>query len=128
LTSALPFDVVVAKLAGAIGHPDMPTFAGAVRPAHTLEDLERVANAATGTGGLMEMAHWDMGEVLRKGAEGTPKALRLVIGNPLIMRSMAKRLPDAASYAPVTVLIDERHSGVSLNTERIPSAQIEKTR
>jgi hypothetical protein len=35
----------------------------------------------------------------------TPKMIRFVIGNPLIMKEMAKRVPDADSYAPVTVLV-----------------------
>jgi hypothetical protein len=31
------------------------------------------------------------------------------------MKEMAKHVPDAASYAPVTVLIDERADGVHLS-------------
>jgi hypothetical protein len=31
------------------------------------------------------------------------------------MKEMAKYVPDAASYAPVTVLIDERSDGVHLS-------------
>jgi hypothetical protein len=49
------------------------------------------------------------------------QSLRLVIGNPLIMREMAKRVPDAGSYAPVTVLIDERQDGVHLSYDRMAS-------
>ena len=37
-----------------------------------------------------------------------PKIMRLVIGNPLLMKEMAKYVPDAGEYAPVTVLVDER--------------------
>jgi hypothetical protein len=36
----------------------------------------------------------------------------LVLGNPLIMKEMAKHVPDAGSYAPVTVLVDELADGV----------------
>jgi hypothetical protein len=36
-----------------------------------------------------------------------PKIVRLLIGNPLIMKEMAKHVADAGSYAPVTVLVDE---------------------
>jgi hypothetical protein len=35
-----------------------------------------------------------------------PKIVRLLIGNPLIMKEMAKHVADAGSYAPVTVLVD----------------------
>jgi uncharacterized protein (DUF302 family) len=119
--SARPFDTVVATLAAAIGHPEMPAFASAVKAAQTLADLERVVNAATGAAGLMEMAHFDIGEVLRKETARAPKALRLVIGNPLIMKEMTKHVPDAASYAPVTVLIDQRADCVYLSYDLMAS-------
>jgi len=90
--SAQPFAAVVSKLAAAIGHPDMSEFASAVAAARTSADLEAVVNAAIGTAGLMEMAHFDIGEVLRKDMPGAPKALRLVVGNPLIMKEMVKHL------------------------------------
>ena len=49
------------------------------------------------------------------------KVFRLVIGNPLIMREMVKHVPDAGSYAPVTILIDERPDGVHLSYDRMAS-------
>ena len=51
----------------------------------------------------------------------TPKMIRFVIGNPLIMKEMAKHVPDAGSYAPVTVLVDERGDGVHLSYDRMAS-------
>jgi uncharacterized protein (DUF302 family) len=45
----------------------------------------------------------------------------LSIGNPLIMKEMAKHVPDAGSYAPVTVLVDERADGVHLSYDRMAS-------
>jgi hypothetical protein len=54
--------------------------------------------------------------VLRKETgKAVPKIVRFVVGNPLIMKEMAKHVPDAGSYAPVTVLIDERADGVHLS-------------
>src|SRR5438034_442058 len=70
--------------------------------------------------GLMEMARFDIGDVLSNG-NSAPKSVRLVIGNPLIMKEMVKHVPDAASYAPVTVLIDERAAGVHLSYDLIAS-------
>ena len=65
---------------------------------------------------------FDAGEFLRKerGGQG-PKILRLVVGNPLIMKEMAKTVPDAASYAPVTILVDERVDGVRLSYDSMAS-------
>jgi uncharacterized protein (DUF302 family) len=120
--SAQSFDTVVSKLAAAIGHPDMSAFARAVAAARTSADLEDVVNAAVGSAGLMEMARFDFSEVLRKElGEDAPKVLRLVIGNPLIKKEMVKHVPDAASYAPVTVLIDERPDGVYLSYDLMAS-------
>ena len=44
--------------------------------------------------------------------------IRFVIGNPLILEEMARHVPDAGSYAPVTVLVDERADGVRLSYDR----------
>lgn len=50
-----------------------------------------------------------------------PRIIRFLIGNPLIMKEMAKHIPDAGSYAPVTVLVDERDDGVHLSYDRMAS-------
>ena len=84
--SAQPFDTVVSKLSAAIGHPDMRAFARAMAAAPTSADLEGVVSAATGEAGLMEMARFDIGDVLRKEMDDVPRSLRLVIGNPLIKK------------------------------------------
>jgi uncharacterized protein (DUF302 family) len=44
-----------------------------------------------------------------------------VVGNPLIMKEMVKHVPDAGSYAPVTVLIDERADGVHVSYDKMES-------
>jgi len=120
--SGQSFDVVLAKLAAAVGHPDMSAFGRDVVAARASADLNRIVEAATGPAGLMEMARFDIGEVLRKElGDRTPKSVRLVIGNPLIMKEMVKHVPDAASYAPVTVLIDERADGVHLSYDLMAS-------
>ena len=43
------------------------------------------------------------------------------MGNPLIMQQMARHAPDAGSYAPVTVLVDERSDGVHISYDRMAS-------
>jgi uncharacterized protein (DUF302 family) len=37
------------------------------------------------------------------------------------MKEMVKHVPDAGSYAPVTVLVDERADGVHLSYDRMAS-------
>ena len=122
MLSRNPFENVVAKLSVTIGHPDMRAFPKDVTTAKTFEELEQVIHKAVGPSGLMEFTRFDIGEILRKesGTE-TPRILRLVVGNPLIMKQMAVHVPDAASYAPVTILIDERPDGVHLSYDRMAS-------
>jgi len=116
-----PFDAVVATLTASIGHPDMKAFHEAI-VAETAADLERTIHAAIGPSQLMQFASFDAGEVLRKEQNGQgPKILRLLIGNPLIMQEMASTVPDAAAYAPVTVLVDERADGVHLSYDSMAS-------
>lgn len=128
IVSSRPFEEVVRRLTPTIGHPDLKAFHNAVAAAKILADLEEVVHGAIGSSGLMELVRFDAGEVLRKeqGAHG-PKILRLVVGNPLIMKEMAKTVPDAASYAPITILVDERADGVHLSYDSsgLPSCRPE---
>jgi len=75
-----------------------------------------------GRTGLMLFMELDQGDILRResGLEAR-KIVRLVIGNPLIMKEMVKHVPDAGSYAPVTILIDERRDGVHLSYDTMAS-------
>jgi uncharacterized protein (DUF302 family) len=122
VVSGRAFEDVVATLTATIGSPEMGSFRNAVAAAKNVADLEVAVQGAVGSSGLMEFVRFDAGEVLRKerGGQG-PKMLRLVVGNPLIMKEMAKLVPDAASYAPVTILIDERADGVHLSYDSMAS-------
>jgi uncharacterized protein (DUF302 family) len=122
ITSSEPFRSVVARLDAAIGRPDMKVFTKDMVGAKTIVDLERIVKGAIGVSGLMEFARFDIGLVLRKAhGDAAPQSLRLVIGNPLIMKQMTEHVPDAASYAPVTILIDERDNKVHLSYDRMAS-------
>jgi uncharacterized protein (DUF302 family) len=122
VVSSRPFEEIVRRLTATLSHPDMNAFHNAVVAATTVADLEEVVQGAIGSSDLMEFVRFDAGEVLRKerGAHG-PKMLRLVIGNLLIMKEMAKTVPDAASYAPLTILVDERADGVHLSYDCMAS-------
>jgi len=108
ITCSKPFESVVAALKSAVGQPDIVEFFKAMSAAKSFPDLERVVQSAVGRTGLMLFAEFELGAVLRRetGLE-TPKIIHCLVGNPLIMKEMVKHVPDAGSYAPVTVLIDE---------------------
>jgi len=122
VVSQRPFDEVIRRLTATIGRPDLKGFHDAVASATTIGELEAVVRQAVGSSDLMEFVRFDSGDVLRKerGGHG-PRMLRLVLGNPLIMKEMAKVVPDAASYAPVTILIDERPDGVHMSYDSMAS-------
>ena len=122
LTSSKPFDQVVAAVNTGIGHPDMAEFARSTHEARSFAELKSAVEKGLSKAGLMLFMQLDQGAVVRKETDGeTPRIVRLLIGNPLIMKDMAKHVPDAGSYAPVTVLVDERSDGVHLSYDKMVS-------
>lgn len=117
-----PFRDVVAAFHLGLGHPDIAAFTSSMTAAANYAELEKIVGDAVGSSGFIEFARYDIGAIVRKrsGAQ-TPQILRFVLGNPIILSQMAKFVPDAASYAPVTVLIDERPDGVRLSYDRMAS-------
>jgi uncharacterized protein (DUF302 family) len=122
LVSSRPFADVVAGLEAAVGHPDMREFAKNVGAANSWQELEEVIHGFIGPSGFMEFTRFNMGLILQKELGATaPKIQRFVIGNPLVMKQMAEHVHDAASYAPVTILVDERQDGVHISYDRMES-------
>jgi uncharacterized protein (DUF302 family) len=122
LSSSKPFDEVVGTLNSAVGHPDIAEFWKSTHRAQSDAELQNTIEKGLGPTGLMLFVEFDHGAIVRKGTgRATPRMIRFVIGNPLIMREMAKHVPDAGSYAPVTVLVDERADGVHLSYDRMAS-------
>jgi len=122
VVSTRPFDDIVSRLTATIGQPDMSAFRREMTSATTSAELEKLVCQAVGSSDLMEFIRFDAGEILRKErSEKQPRILRFVVGNPLIMSEMAKTVPDAAAYAPVTILVDERADGVHLSYDSMAS-------
>src|SRR3984893_4522309 len=90
--------------------------------ARTFPQLESTVREELGKSGLMLFMELDHGGVIRKATDrDKPRMVRLILGNPLIMQQMARNVPDAGSYAPVTVLVDERSDGVHISYDRMAS-------
>jgi uncharacterized protein (DUF302 family) len=122
LTTSRSFEAVIAALKAGVGRLDLAAFASASKSSGTFAELEEVINRNMVESGLMLFLEFDHGAVVRKQTGlAKPKIVRLVIGNPLVMKEMAKHVPDAGSYAPVTVLVDERDDGVHLSYDRMTS-------
>jgi uncharacterized protein (DUF302 family) len=121
ITSQKPFDAVVAAVEEGIGRPNMLEFVAKMTASTSYDEMQKVVHESVSEIGLMEFMRLDHGAVLRKAGDGNRKSVRLIVGNPLIMQSMTRIVPDAASYAPVTVLIDQRPDGVHLSYDEMES-------
>jgi uncharacterized protein (DUF302 family) len=122
LLTSKRFDEVVAALRAGISHPEMAEFWKSTHAAHSAAELESTIEEAVGKAGLMLFVEFDHGTIVRKTTgRDAGRIIRFVIGNPLIMKEMAKHVPDAGSYAPVTVLVDERADGIHLSYDRMAS-------
>ena len=116
------FESVVARINAAIGHPDMAAFNNAFSATHNEAEMHRVVDPVTEPNDLMEFMRLDLGGVLHKENEArTLRILRIIAGNPLIMKEMVKHVADAGSYAPVTILIEERPHDVRIAYDRMAS-------
>ena len=122
ITSQKPFDAVVAAVEEEIGSTNMLEFVAKMTAATSYDEMQKVVHDSVSEIGLMEFMRLDHGAVLRKaGCDGNRRSVRLIVGNPLIMQSMTRLVPDAGSYAPVTVLIDQRPDGVHLSYDEMAS-------
>ena len=120
--SQKPFSKVLEALDAALGHPKMDEMWQKLFKADTVADVEEIMRSFVGSSGLIEFLRFNHGDIVHKEKTGSkPGIVRLVVGNPSIMRRMAEHVPDAGSYAPVTILIDERSDGVHLTYDRMAS-------
>jgi uncharacterized protein (DUF302 family) len=122
VTSPRPFAAVLTALEAVVGRPDMAEFRRAMTASTSFGEMRQAIERAVGPSGFMEFQRFDLGAIIaRERGEPAPKVMRLVIGNPLIMKEMVKHVADAGSYAPVTILLDERPDGVHLSYDRMAS-------
>jgi uncharacterized protein (DUF302 family) len=119
-----PFDDVVAAVYAGLGRTD--DFAGLNRQslaARDRDEFDAVIEPVAGSSGLIEFLSLDLGGVLAiRDPDRSRRMLRIIAGNPVTMSKMTATVPDAGSYAPVTILVAERDAGVTLSYDRVASA------
>lgn len=121
--SAKSFETVTGVIEESIGRPDMVKFLKAGHDAASYAELESLVKRSISPIDLMLFMKFDAGAVLRRETGGSgPNIIRFLIGNPLIMKEMAKHVDDAAAYAPITLLVTERSDGVHLSYDKVASA------
>jgi uncharacterized protein (DUF302 family) len=120
--STKPFDEVLRGLYAGIGTPDMETL-NAIRQEADFESYQRMVQAAVGPAELMQFLRLDLGNYLAKHAGAkVQRVVRIIAGNPLIMRRMVSEVPHAGSYAPITLLVYETEGKVFVAYDSMESA------
>ncbi len=116
------FEEVLGLLDHGIGRPEMGELNRRMNEAATFPEYEAVIHGVVGSADLMEFMRLDLGSALRKDpAAKAYKIVRIIAGNPLIMKQMTEFAPDAGSYAPVTILVYERVDGVHVSYDMMAS-------
>ena len=122
VVSAKPFEDVLAGLERGIGRPNMSVLHEQMAAAPSFSEFQRVIRGAVGNADLMEFLRLDLGAAMQKDPQAKAyKIVRIIAGNPLIMKQMTEHVPDAGSYAPVTILVYESHDGVHLSYDTMAS-------
>jgi uncharacterized protein (DUF302 family) len=122
VTSSKSFESVLQSLEAQFGHPDMSAFLKTVASAKDFKEIEDFIHRALGPSGLMLFTRFNIGDIIRKErGPSSPRIVRLVVGNPLIVKQMVVHVPEAAAYGPVSILVDERPDGVHLSYDRMAS-------
>jgi uncharacterized protein (DUF302 family) len=113
---------VLEILDAGVGHTNMNELWQKLFHASTVSEVDEIMLSAVGSSGLIEFLRFNHGGIVHKdGSKSVPGNVRLVVGNPSIMRRMVEHVPDAGSYAPVTILIDERPDATHISYDRMVS-------
>jgi uncharacterized protein (DUF302 family) len=120
--SRKPLHEILKVLDASVGHPNMSELWQKLFNASVGGEVDEIMRSVVGSSGLIEFLRFNHGDIVHKGKTGgAPGNVRLVVGNPSIMRRMVEHVPDAGSYAPVTILVDERADGIHLSYDRMAS-------
>ena len=113
--SERPFDSVLDGIFGGISQPDIEALFSKLAASTSYEQLSSLVRQAQGSAGLMRFWQLDHDEVLTLDPQAPDWAgrrlVRLIAGNAVTMGQMTRHVADAGSYAPVTILIQERPDG-----------------
>jgi uncharacterized protein (DUF302 family) len=113
---------ILEVLDAGVGHPNMNELWQRLFNARTVSEVDQIMLSVVGSSGLIEFLRFNHGGIVHKGgSKNAPGNVRMVVGNPSIMRRMVEHVPDAGSYAPVTILIDERPDGTHISYDRMAS-------
>ena len=113
--SERPFLDVMDTIFGGISQPDIETLFGKLAASTTYEQFSSLVGLAQGSAGLIRFLELDLDQALTLDPQARDRAgrrlVRLIAGNPVTMGEMTRHVADAGSYAPVTILVEEKPGG-----------------
>jgi hypothetical protein len=114
-TSERPFASILDGIYGGISQPDIGQLLGRLAASTSFEQFTSLVQREQGSAGLMRFLQLDLDSALALDPQAEGQAgrrlIRLIAGNPVTMGQMTRHVPDAGSYAPVTILIQELPDG-----------------
>jgi hypothetical protein len=122
LESERPFSSVLEGIFGGISQPDISQLFSKLAASTSYEQFSSLVREAQGSAGLMLFLQLDLGAALAldrvdpqashpASHQAGGRLIRLIAGNPVTMGEMTRHVPDAGSYAPVTILMQELPDG-----------------
>ena len=113
--SERPFPDVLDAIFGGISQPDIEALFGKLAASTSYEQFSSLVRQAQGSAGLIRFMRLDLDHALTLDPQARDQAgrrlVRLIAGNPVTMGEMTRHVADAGSYAPVTLLIQEKPGG-----------------
>jgi hypothetical protein len=114
-TSNQPFSAVLDGIFSGISQPDIGQLFSKLAASTSYEEFTSLVQQAQGSAGLMRFLQLDLDTAFAHDPQATGRAgrrlVRLIAGNPVTMGEMTRHLPDAGSYAPITILLEEMPDG-----------------
>jgi uncharacterized protein (DUF302 family) len=121
-----PFQAVLDGIFGGITRPDIGPLLGKLAASTSYEQFSSLVRQVQGSAGLMLFLQLDLDAALALDPRARSKAgqrlVRLIAGNPVTMEQMTRHVPDAGSYAPVTILLQQMPGGTRVAYDSVASA------
>jgi len=113
--SERPFPDVLDAIFGGISQPDIEALFGQLAASTSYEQFSSLVRQAQGSAGLIRFMELDLDRAFTLDPQAQDRAgrrlVRLIAGNPVTMGEMTRHVADAGSYAPVTILVEEKPAG-----------------
>jgi uncharacterized protein (DUF302 family) len=121
------FSDVLDGIFGGISQPDIAALFSSLAASTSYDQFSSLVQQAQGSAGLMLFLRLDLDNALTL----DPRApdwhgrhlVRIIAGNPVTMGQMTRHVADAGSYAPVTILVEEKpDGGIQVSYDSVASA------